>query len=63
MREAQVKACLLDGMTDPDAIAAAIYPELPDAVRVAARLTVLAHLEKLREDDERDDVAGRPPVD
>jgi glyoxylase-like metal-dependent hydrolase (beta-lactamase superfamily II) len=50
MREAQVLACLQDGVADPDAIVARIYGELADPIRRAARLTVEAHLEKLRED-------------
>jgi hydroxyacylglutathione hydrolase len=52
MREAQVLACLADGLTDPDAIVARIYPDLASEVRPAARLTVEAHLEKLREDNQ-----------
>jgi len=50
MREAQVLACLRNGVTDSDAIVRAIYGELVDSVRRAARLTVEAHLEKIRED-------------
>ena len=50
MREEQIKACLRLGLTTPDAIVAHIYPELDAAVLPAARLTVEAHLEKLRDD-------------
>jgi glyoxylase-like metal-dependent hydrolase (beta-lactamase superfamily II) len=50
LREAQVLACVVEGLRDPDAIVARIYPDLLAAVRPAARLTVEAHLEKLRED-------------
>jgi glyoxylase-like metal-dependent hydrolase (beta-lactamase superfamily II) len=47
-RDAEVRACLDDGVTDVDAMVARIYPGLSEAVRPAARLTVLAHLEKLK---------------
>jgi len=50
MRDAQVRACLQDGVTDTDAIVARIYGELTDPIRRAARLTVEAHLERIRED-------------
>jgi len=50
MREAQVASCLLDGLTNPDAIVARLYPALPIALRPAARATVEAHVQKLRED-------------
>jgi glyoxylase-like metal-dependent hydrolase (beta-lactamase superfamily II) len=49
-REVQVLECLRDGLTDVDAIVSRIYVGLTDAVRPAARLTVEAHLEKLREE-------------
>lgn len=49
-REAQVLACLADGIIDVDAMVARIYPGLNEAVRPAARLTVEAHLEKLRQE-------------
>lgn len=49
-RELQVVECLRDGVTDVDAIVSRIYVGLSDAVRPAARLTVEAHLEKLREE-------------
>jgi glyoxylase-like metal-dependent hydrolase (beta-lactamase superfamily II) len=47
MREAQVLACLRDGVTDPDQIVARIYPDLAAGLRPAARQTVEAHLGKL----------------
>jgi ribonuclease/clavin/mitogillin len=50
LREAQVLACVVEGLRDPDAIVVRIYPDLLAAVRPAARLTIEAHLEKLRED-------------
>ena len=50
MRESQILACLRDEVTDVDAIVTRIYGELVDPVRRAARETVNAHLEKLRED-------------
>jgi glyoxylase-like metal-dependent hydrolase (beta-lactamase superfamily II) len=49
-REAEVLACLADGVVDVDAIVERIYPEIAAAVRPAARLTVEAHLEKLRDE-------------
>jgi len=50
LRERQILACLQDGVVDPDAIVRAIYTGIPDELRPAARLTVQAHLDKLRED-------------
>jgi len=50
MRESQVRACLADGITDVEAIVARIYPDLAESLRPAARLTIQAHLEKLREE-------------
>jgi glyoxylase-like metal-dependent hydrolase (beta-lactamase superfamily II) len=50
LRERQVAACLEAGITDVDAMVARIYPDVPETLRLAARLTVEAHLEKLRED-------------
>jgi glyoxylase-like metal-dependent hydrolase (beta-lactamase superfamily II) len=50
VREGQILACVRDGVTEVDAIVSRIYVGLSDAVRPAARLTVEAHLEKLRED-------------
>jgi glyoxylase-like metal-dependent hydrolase (beta-lactamase superfamily II) len=51
LRDAQVRACLAEGISDPDAIVAQIYPELSEGLRPAARATVIAHLEKIDEDD------------
>ena len=53
MRDAQVAACLADGVTEPDAIVDRIYPELAPALRPAARATVEAHLQKLAEDQQQ----------
>jgi len=50
MRDSQILAALQDGVRDVDAIVTRIYGELVDPVRRAARETVTAHLEKLRED-------------
>jgi glyoxylase-like metal-dependent hydrolase (beta-lactamase superfamily II) len=50
LRDAQVSACLREGLTDPDAIVVRIYPDLIPQLRPAARATVEAHIEKLRED-------------
>ncbi len=50
MRDQQILGCVRDGVEDVDAIVAKIYGELGDPVRRAARETVEAHLEKLRED-------------
>ena len=50
MRDAQVAACLREGLTDPDAIVARLYPGLPSALLFAARATIDAHILKLRED-------------
>jgi glyoxylase-like metal-dependent hydrolase (beta-lactamase superfamily II) len=50
LRERQVLACLKAGVTDVEAMVTRIYPDVPDALRQAARLTLEAHLEKLREE-------------
>ena len=50
LRERQVLACLNEGTVDVEAIVRRIYPALPDSLRPAARLTIEAHLEKLREE-------------
>jgi glyoxylase-like metal-dependent hydrolase (beta-lactamase superfamily II) len=50
LRERQVVACLEDGIEDVDAMVARIYPELAEPLRAPARLTIEAHLEKLREE-------------
>lgn len=49
MRDAQVRACLDAGIVDVDAIVSRIYPDLSPELRPAARLTVEAHLEKVRD--------------
>jgi glyoxylase-like metal-dependent hydrolase (beta-lactamase superfamily II) len=49
-REAQVRECLADGVTGANEIVDRIYPNLAPALRAAARLTIEAHLEKLRDD-------------
>jgi glyoxylase-like metal-dependent hydrolase (beta-lactamase superfamily II) len=49
-RERQVRACLDDGLTDIDTIVMRVYVDTPRALWPAARLTVEALLEKLRED-------------
>lgn len=48
-RERQVQACLADGVTDLDAIVARVYADTPESLWPAARLTVEALLEKLKE--------------
>jgi glyoxylase-like metal-dependent hydrolase (beta-lactamase superfamily II) len=48
MREQQVLDALAAGVTDVDAIVARIYPTLDPALHAAARMTVEAHLEKIR---------------
>jgi glyoxylase-like metal-dependent hydrolase (beta-lactamase superfamily II) len=50
LREAQILACLHDDVRDVAAIVARVYPDLPDALRPAAHLTVQAHLKKLSEE-------------
>lgn len=50
LRERQILACLRDGLTDPDLMVDRIYAGLDEKLRPAARLTVEAHLEKLREE-------------
>jgi hydroxyacylglutathione hydrolase len=49
-REAQVRVCVAEGVTGPDAIVARLYPDLPASLRPAARLTVEAHLLQLHDD-------------
>ncbi|MDA1306034.1 MAG: MBL fold metallo-hydrolase [Acidobacteria bacterium] len=49
-RERQVQACLADGITDLDLIVARVYVDTPAPLWPAARLTVEALLEKLKED-------------
>jgi glyoxylase-like metal-dependent hydrolase (beta-lactamase superfamily II) len=53
LRENQVRACLDEGLTDLDAIVARIYPNISDAVRPAARMTLEAHLQKLKDEEKR----------
>jgi len=50
MREAQVRACIDRGTTNPADMVREIYPELAGALVPAAIATVEAHIEKLRED-------------
>lgn len=50
MREQQVLACVVEGVLTPDEIVARLYPDLVEELRLPARLTVEAHLEKLREE-------------
>jgi glyoxylase-like metal-dependent hydrolase (beta-lactamase superfamily II) len=49
-RERQIRDLLTETGGDPERIVARLYPELPETLRGAARMTVEAHLEKLRED-------------
>jgi glyoxylase-like metal-dependent hydrolase (beta-lactamase superfamily II) len=49
-REEQVLACLADGVTDVDGIVARLYVGLEEGLERAARMTVTAHLDKLREE-------------
>jgi glyoxylase-like metal-dependent hydrolase (beta-lactamase superfamily II) len=50
MREAQVLDCLAAGLTSVDDMVRRIYPDVTEAIRPFAALTVEAHLEKLREE-------------
>lgn len=50
MREEQVRQCLAEGLTDAEAIVERLYPGLPTSLGAAARATIEAHIEKLRED-------------
>lgn len=47
-REDQIRQCLADGLDDIDALVARLYAGLPDALLNAARLTVEAHLTRIR---------------
>ncbi len=47
-RERQILACLPETGPDAEAIVDRVYAGLPDTLRTAARLTVDAHLDKLR---------------
>jgi hypothetical protein len=53
-RERQILACLPETGPDPEAIVDRVYPDLPAALRPAARLTVRAHLEKLEDEGRLD---------
>lgn len=50
LREAQVMACLREGVEDPRAIVARLYEGLSGALVAFAELNVRAHLEKIHED-------------
>ncbi|HYN07150.1 MAG TPA: MBL fold metallo-hydrolase [Vicinamibacterales bacterium] len=50
LRERQVVACLEAGIADVEEMVARIYPDLAEPLKPAARLTIEAHLEKLREE-------------
>jgi glyoxylase-like metal-dependent hydrolase (beta-lactamase superfamily II) len=45
LRHRQVADCLARGIHDADAIVTMVYPDLPSALRPAARATIEAHLE------------------
>ena len=49
-REAQVAACLAEGVTEPAAIVAKLYDSLAEALVPFAIETVIAHIEKLTAD-------------
>lgn len=49
-REAQVVACLAQGITEPALIVSRIYDDLAQALLPFAEQTVIAHLEKIAED-------------
>lgn len=49
-REAQIAACLANGILDPRAIVECVYDGLAPALLPFAEQTVLAHLEKIRDD-------------
>ena len=50
LRERQILECLADGVTDVDAIVQRLYPGLAAGLQSAARSTVEAHLQKLRDE-------------
>ena len=50
LRERQILECLADGVTDVDAIVRRLYPGLATGLQSAARSTVEAHLQKLRDE-------------
>lgn len=49
-REAQILACLAEGLTDVEGLVSRLYPLVPEGLLNAARMTVQAHLDKIRED-------------
>jgi glyoxylase-like metal-dependent hydrolase (beta-lactamase superfamily II) len=51
LRERQVRSCLKTGIVDVDTMVTRIYGTLDEPVFRAARQTVEAHLEKIREDE------------
>ncbi len=48
-RERQVVECLKRGVSDADAIVREIYPALASSLIPAARVTIQAHLDKIRQ--------------
>jgi glyoxylase-like metal-dependent hydrolase (beta-lactamase superfamily II) len=50
LREAQVLACLAEHVTEPAAIVARIYEGLPPGLLPFAEQTIIAHMEKIAED-------------
>ena len=50
LRDHQIRACLDAGVVEIDAIVVKIYPDLAESLKPAARLTVQAHLEKIRDE-------------
>jgi glyoxylase-like metal-dependent hydrolase (beta-lactamase superfamily II) len=50
MREDQVRGCLDEGLSDPEEVVRKLYPDLAPGLMPAARATVEAHIEKLRDD-------------
>jgi glyoxylase-like metal-dependent hydrolase (beta-lactamase superfamily II) len=49
LRDAQIRAAIKDGAGDIEDLLARIYPDLPETVRPAARMTLLGHVEYLEE--------------
>ena len=49
MRDAQVRECLAAGIEDSGAIVRRIYPDLAVELTAAARATVEAHIEMIRD--------------
>ena len=50
LRERQILECLADGVAEVDAIVRRLYPSLAAGLHAAARSTVEAHLQKLRDE-------------